>query len=350
MKLKEELAKALSLNTTTTQISPPWIFIVALGVLAPLLVGIFRGDTGICIFGGLTGYMFGLCTEVGPLKHRLKVVVLAFLCIAAAFSVGLLLQHSLSLFFIASAIIVYTVGIIAGKGAEVERMMVLGGVTFFIARYTALHIETDLSRVFTYILSAFAAVFSANIIASLIWPFINESHVRIRQSISHLKTLDRVRHYYAVTYVSAVLLAMALAEWFAIERGYWMVITVLLMMRPTKRESFQRVVQRTVGTMMGVVLGLPLIFIRLPELAYAFLATLFAGLVTAVWKKNYWLVSLCATVFVICLLEVATQGELNGFVTLIRIQATVYGCLLSVAVIFLFHLFEPILLKSKKPE
>lgn len=341
MKIKDELASALVLSRN--QYSLRWVFVVAFGVLVPLLVGLIRNEAAFSIFGSLTGYMLGLSTESGPLLHRFKVSLMTFVGIVIGFTLGLVFQDSVAIYFILGASIVYTLGVIAGKGAEVECALVFSAVSFYVARYANLHYEVDFSGILFYMTLALAAVIAANVISFLFFPLAEvEPHVRLRSSFYQVKTLDRIRHFYALTYMSAVLLSMLLVEWLNIDRGYWMVITVLLMMKPTRRESFHRVIQRVVGTISGVVIGLPLVELHLSVVVYAIFAVLFSALIPRVWKVNYWLVSMCVTVFVICLLEIATQGHLNAMVTMARIRATLYGCGISIFVIFLFQILASV--------
>lgn len=335
MSVKDEIGNSLLINKSAY--SWAWAIIVYMGTTIPLFLGVVRSENTLSIFGGLTGYFLGLCTETGPLNHRIKISSLCCFCLLLAFYLGLWTQQSIEIFFTMILMMTYTIGVITGKGAEVERLMILSTVGLIVSRYASHLTLAHFPQISFYLITAYLSVLFTNIVLSFFFTFKEEAHLKIRHAVSHLKTQEKSRHFYALTYAAAVCLTLLLDQLAPIERGYWMVITVLLMMRPTRRESFQRVLQRIVGSLLGIIVGLPFILIHFPIAVYVMSAAVFAATVPIVWKRNYWMVSLCVTVFVICLLEVATGGTLEASITYARLRSTIYGSAISMVMIFLFH-------------
>lgn len=312
------------------------MLIVALGTLCPLLLGIIRGEPEVCIFGSLMGYCLGICGETGSLSHRFGVLALGFTAMTGAFALGVGLQDSLLLFLLASAAIVYLIGVLFGRGGEIERLLVLTAVHFYVARYAPSVKPAVIALVSLYVITAFLSVALGNLIAALIWKKACQPNVKIRQAFSELISREKNRHIYALTYAAAVTASILIVDYFKIERGYWTIITVLLIMKPIKREIVARVSQRVFGTLAGILLGELLIIGHLPLELLALVTTIFATLVPYFWYRNYWLVAVNVTVFVIGLLEIAALGKLTSAITLIRLEATLYGCAISLAIIYLF--------------
>jgi hypothetical protein len=334
-RLYRHIRSALAVQSACTPW--PWMFIVAITTLLPLLAGIVANRSQYGILGGLMGYCLSISTESGPLPHRLKVAVVAFCTFAGAFLLGVLLRpFSLSIYALSVAG-PYAIGLMAGRGRELERLLILGGVHLYVAWYAPVFVPAVLSEFLVYPALAFAAVLASNSVASTIWPFAREPSARIRDMVAVLRPGDRTRHFYALTYVTAILLSLALAEHFAIERGYWTVITTLLIMKPTREESLQRVTQRIFGTLLGVAVGRLLVVVALPSWTLALVAAGFATLVPYVWSRNYWLVAFSATAFVISLLDLAARGLLSPEITMLRLKATLYGCGVSLVTILFFQ-------------
>jgi len=312
------------------------MMIVAFGTLLPLALGIARAEPEVCIFGSLMGYCLGICTETGTVAHRFGILFLGFCAMTGAFALGVLLQDSLPLFLVASAGIVYLIGVLFGRGGEIERLLVLAAVHFYVARYAPSVKPTVIPLVGLYVVTAFVSVAIGNLVAILVFKTACTPYVKIRQAFSQLITRERIRHIYALTYAAAVTAAILFVDYFKIERGYWTIITVLLMMKPMKREIVARVSQRVLGTLAGILFGELLIVGNLPLALLALIATAFATLVPYFWYRNYWLVAVNVTAYVIGMLEIASQGKLTSAITLIRLEATLYGCAISLAIIFLF--------------
>src|SRR5690606_26153817 len=153
-----------------------------------------------------------------------------------------------------------------------------------------------------------------------------ELYLGLRQALSHAFTLNPSRHYYAFCYGLLAMLSIGLVERYSIERGYWMIVTVVLLMKPDRKESVYRCFQRLIGTVLGSLAGEGALLAVSDPIA---LLPLISGAAVAVpyaAKKNFWVLSFFASLMVIFLLSLPTLGVLDLHLPFVRLEATFYGC------------------------
>lgn len=316
-----------------------WMMVTGFSTFIPLCVGVWRGEGGAAIFGALAGYFFGLTDHPGTFKHRtLMVVLTAFVC-WLAFVLGILLQkqNHFAIFCVVSGVMVYVLGMMGGKGAELERLLVLGGITFFVSRYAPGLTFSLLPVISSYFFLAWLTALLMIAISRFTVQKTVGEFVRVDHAARNLLTTDRSRHFYALTYMSAVLVSILAVGLLEIGRGYWTVITVLLMMNPVRKTTYYRVAQRIVGTLLGVVIGHAFMLLHPPIFIYVGIAGVCAGLIPLFWQRNYWLVSFCATIMVLAFLSVAQYAHIDHDLSLLRIKATLDGCFIAAVVTFAFR-------------
>jgi uncharacterized membrane protein YccC len=140
-------------------------------------------------------------------------------------------------------------------------------------------------------------------------------------------TLRSVSFRHAIRLGAVAALAFALGEYLHVRRGYWVVVTVLVVLRPNFGGTIERVAQRIGGTLIGgiIALGISLI-IREREilfLALGFLA--FASF--SVRPLGYGVFTLVLTPLFMVLLDLASPGSWE--INLIRIEDTLIGGVLA---------------------
>ncbi|RBY82479.1 FUSC family protein [Geodermatophilus sp. TF02-6] len=109
-----------------------------------------------------------------------------------------------------------------------------------------------------------------------------------------------------------------------IERPYWVLLTVAIVLKPDFGSVFTRAVQRGVGTVLGVLLGSLLLSVlpRSPWVLVAMAAA--AGLLPWARGANFGLLSVFLTPVIILLLDLAVPGG-SGLVGA-RLLDTLIGC------------------------
>ena len=139
----------------------------------------------------------------------------------------------------------------------------------------------------------------------------------------------------AVTLAAAGVLAFVLP----IQRGYWITLTTVLVLRPDFTTTLSRGVARIAGTIVGVVAATAIVLAvpHTPHVTLA-LAILFAAISYAAFQLNYGLFSLTVTAYVVFLLALLGTPEATAVQN--RLVATVIGGLLAIASYLIWPTWE----------
>jgi uncharacterized membrane protein YccC len=134
-------------------------------------------------------------------------------------------------------------------------------------------------------------------------------------------------------------LAAIMSAAFHIARGYWIPITVVVVMKPNYGGTIQRAAQRITGTVVGALLaGLILWSIHDNWLLLCLLAILSFVTFTLRWR-NYGLFSLALTPMIMVMLDLARPG--TPFDSFLRLIHTIIGSVLAIVCGYLlFPLWE----------
>ncbi len=130
-------------------------------------------------------------------------------------------------------------------------------------------------------------------------------------------------------------LGYALIASLELERGYWILLTILFVCQPSFSTTRKRLVQRTLGTLGGIVVGIPLLML-FPSVGAQLVILLLCNFIffTQVKVHYSWAVGF-VTLFV--LLAFNLQGAVAEPVFLPRLLDTLTGCALAfVAVWFIW--------------
>ena len=130
------------------------------------------------------------------------------------------------------------------------------------------------------------------------------------------------------------LAGVAIMKYFGLTRGYWLPLTVLVILQPDYGTTRLRAGQRVVGTLIGALLASALLWLRLPSagLLVALGLTMFGF---AFWlKRNYGYAVFFITLFVVLITETTERITLSF--TVERLVATLAGGLLALIAALLF--------------
>jgi uncharacterized membrane protein YccC len=136
----------------------------------------------------------------------------------------------------------------------------------------------------------------------------------IDESESPLATLrtvlsrDSLLLRHALRVAVAVTVAVALTELFHLKRGYWMTITVIVIMQPYVGVTSQRALQRVLGTVLGALITAALGALFHDPRAILVLSFVFAALCVAMLPVNYAAFSVFLTPTFVLLAE-ASAGD-----------------------------------------
>ncbi len=322
----------------------PWprMILCAIAATLPLLIGFLTHQLGLAIYCALTGYLLALNDHLGSLRDRLWITTLTFLFLMGGFSCGFLFQdHPIEFqFFI--MFFVYWLGILGGDGAEFERAVLFAVIGMIISSSSKSLNLALISHIFIFCLISYFCMMIGIPILQILKHRIPDPFMKIRDSLKKSWSREREKHIHAASYTLAMLSSIWLQKYFEIERGYWVTITVLLVMRADRTQSLYKTAQRLIGTSLAVLfcdIFLPFHFSQEMLIAFVGLCAFFVpwGL-----KKNYIYASFFVTILVLLLLEMGSLKHGDVTTAFVRLRATLLGCILSV----LGSLFSKILASS----
>jgi uncharacterized membrane protein YccC len=156
---------------------------------------------------------------------------------------------------------------------------------------------------------------------------------RERQSPRFLTILRSNLTFQSVTFRHAIRLGVAAAiattisEAFRLPRGYWAVVTVLVVLKPNFGGTMERVIQRIVGTIVGGIIAMLIsVFVR-DETVLFLCVALLAFTSFSIRSFGYGFFTLVLTPLFMVLLDLANPGDWK--VSLFRILDTLIGGILG---------------------
>jgi uncharacterized membrane protein YccC len=126
--------------------------------------------------------------------------------------------------------------------------------------------------------------------------------------------------------------AVALTEHFHVTRGYWMTLTVIIILQPYTSATFLKGVQRVIGTILGGVVAAVLVLTIHNQALMLTLVFVGAAVTVAFLRVNYALYSLFLTPTFILLAEL---NAVDRHLVAIRIGNTLIGALIAYAAAWL---------------
>ena len=135
---------------------------------------------------------------------------------------------------------------------------------------------------------------------------------------------------HALRLAAALGLAATAEHLLPLQRGYWIPLTAVLVLRPDFTGTFTRGATRVGGTVAGAVIASTISALHPADPVYLLLAVAFAGTGYALFGVNYGIYSAAVTAYVVFLLAFAGSPEHQA--ALDRVGATALGGALAVAV------------------
>ncbi|MNK94733.1 hypothetical protein D3C87_1149440 [compost metagenome] len=328
MSLRYHVQEIMKINPVPAQW--PRMIVCAFATSFPLIIGVLTDQLPISIFGALTGFLLVLNDHMGSLGHRLWVITLTFLILAAGLFIGISTGQHKPLFIPLLLFATYWVGLMGGQGDEFGRAILFSIFQMLAGAYAA-GLKEYAGAVGLYSLIGYLCVVGMLTLLVFLRRHTPNPFARVRSTIRNSLTKERGRHLYALCYTLAVLGSLLLVDYFKINHGYWAVGTVLIIMRPSLTQSIYRLIQRLFGTVLGVLVAEALIItIHSPWPAIA--VTAFVSF-WGPWSlsRSYMWGSAVVSVMILLLLDMPhlEYGDLNTPV--LRLAATGLGCLVSLA-------------------
>lgn len=163
-----------------------------------------------------------------------------------------------------------------------------------------------------------------------------ESSLAVLRDHFHLRSaFGRHAVRLAITLAAAGILGYVLP----VQRGYWITLTAVLVLRPDFTTTLSRGVARIAGTIVGVVAATAIVLAvpDTPHITLA-LAIFFAAISYAAFQLNYGIFSLTVTAYVVFLLALLGTPEATAVQN--RLEATVIGGLLAIGSYLIWPTWE----------
>lgn len=129
--------------------------------------------------------------------------------------------------------------------------------------------------------------------------------------------------------------AFVLQHLLQLPQGFWLLQTVLFVCQPSFSETRKRLIQRSIGTLLGILIGYPIIMLIDGTFSQVLLLIFSAFLFFNYLRTNYGLAVIFITLFVIFLFNLLTGTGME--ILPARITETLLGCALSMlAITFIF--------------
>lgn len=152
-------------------------------------------------------------------------------------------------------------------------------------------------------------------------------------------TLSSTAFRHAIRVGAALAIGTAIYRLVPLERGYWVPLTTMVVLRPEFGATFSRGLARIAGTIAGAVLATAIAVLLQPgPVLLAVLIVVIAWITYTVFRSNYAAFSLCVTALVVFLLAAVGLPEATTMVE--RIVDTLLGGVLALVAFLVWPTWE----------
>lgn len=313
-----------------------------------LAAGVAIGEPGgaILMAGGAFSAGFGAFQRVG--RFHAAPMLLAALCMALTTALGTAVSGHLLAYDLAVGVAAFVLGLAASFGTGPWWVLLQGAIFFVIAGSRPGDLQEAGSRALLVLgggLVQTASVALLRRIAPAGFPRLSSpnalpppaSRAEWAAQARRVLRLDAPEMRYALLLGLATAAAILIAHRLALPNGYWVAMTVLLVLRRGGTETITRGVQRMGGTLIGAGAATLIAAVLRPDaMALVALITVAAWCAYAVQWVNYGTFSVSVTSYIAFLL--ALEGLPEAAVAGHRIVATLLGGLIGLTALGLARL------------
>ncbi len=287
------------------------MLICGITTIFPLVLGHLLGQLEISILGSLLGMALTLNDHQGKLKDRLPHLTIVSICLIFSYFIGILVSHSkfylLSIVFIAT----FLLGKNKSRNLELERILLFSSLNIVTVAGLSLdfsHVESGaVYALFNFILYILLVLIGAKLNQGSAYTYAK----KIKMLKANLKNLDN--NFFSITLSLFVLLSYLISSFLKLDRSYWVVGTVIIVMIPDREGTYLRAIQRFIGTILGIIVAL----IFLPMFKFTILipiALIFFScfLMPYAIGRNFMLGNIFISTYVFILIELSRPSTLSS--------------------------------------
>jgi uncharacterized membrane protein YccC len=156
------------------------------------------------------------------------------------------------------------------------------------------------------------------------------AHLRLRPLAAALNLswhVDRALVRFTARVTVLILISVCAMKLLGLKHGYWLPLTVMVVLQPDYGSTRARAVQRLMGTLAGSIVASLVLWLRLPFSALMAATTLSAFGFGFYLRRTYWIAVIFITLFVVVLTE--SLGPATLSLTVERFGDTLAGGLLA---------------------
>ncbi len=152
--------------------------------------------------------------------------------------------------------------------------------------------------------------------------------------IREMFNIDSQQFKYALRVAIGLSLAVFIFKFFKIDHGHWIALTMIIVIQPYYGATRKKGIERTVGTVAGIVLGGVVMLLPFPHEAFVGLLVVISFLVAYFLRNNYKVGVFFVTIMMVVMMQISKQGswELIGW----RLLSTLIGAALALIISYAF--------------
>lgn len=330
--IHHNIKQSLKINPTSPPIKK--MLQISLSSLTPLAIGMTNDHFGYSVFGALFSLAMALNDHQGQLKNRIRHLVTCSFFLNLGLFLGAFFKNYEAFVPLLILVLAFILGKIKDQGIELERMY-LFSLFNFIAIFDSV---TNLNQIFLPLIYSCIGVISYLFILLLLNIFIKDFSTTFRSKRNILKNSlqNKSNTRFSIIYSLTVTLSFYFFKFLQFKHSYWIAGTILIVMLPSFAQSFDKSIQRVIGTLLGVIIASTMLnFIHFP---FLILVGILAFIFFIPWmiELNYWL----ANVFIAALVIFISEAQFPSLdilsVSLERVIDITIGGFIAIFVNYFF--------------
>lgn len=347
LRLRQYTEDALKLKSA----GPPWHrgIVALVGVLGALLLGrMFHPVEAIAVAPALALFMTLSDTEA-PLHLRLRMLLMTAAGMGVGGGLTLWLGADSPVLLVLLLMLVALAGIGSIIGPPIQQATRFAVVIALLMGVTK---GVGLADFYGLLLSAAGLVALCRVVESLLAPDRRMGEFKsLKEAVFALRAARGYLPRFMLWYVLAAAAGYTMGR--AIDRVHptWVTVTVIVVMWSDAQRSYQRILQRVVGTIVGAALALGLIELVKDERVLGTVAGLMIFFLPHFIRRNYWLHSGLMVVFVMVALDLWSGDTFSVALIIERVGDVLAGCALALlGTLCAFSRGQALVAKAALPE
>ncbi len=306
--IKEHLDETFKLNQSPTPQFKMWL--AGLSMTIPLLIGYFRNESYLSMFGALMCLVYYLNDHFGSLKKRIVHLWVVFIILMVSFILGSFLATQLFLVALCIFVFSFLVGKSKNHGIELERLLLFMALQFLTATADP-NIKNSLVPLVSYSFISFI-IYQCLIIFLRFFTRHDELEIKSkRQIFKHISSLKE-SNYFALVCALFTTTSYLISISLQFTHANWIVGTALIVILPDSKLGIYKSLQRIFGTVLGVFISAVAVHFIHEPLLIMVLVFIAAFLMPLGLSKNYWLGNISIAALIIFFLELAFPNSIEN--------------------------------------